>query len=52
MEEEYNSRVNHRKRNKQEAKAYKKLYIFPWDEIPTWVIVCTIVGLLVFSFLF
>jgi len=49
MEEEYNSRVTHRKRNRHEAKEYKKVYAFPWDEIPIWVIICIITGLLLQS---
>ena len=50
IEEEANPRVTERKRNKREAKEYKKFYAFPWDEIPIWILVCVIIGLLVLCF--
>tara|TARA_B100000900_G_scaffold411884_1_gene432479 strand:- start:615 stop:770 length:156 start_codon:yes stop_codon:yes gene_type:complete len=50
MEEEQNPRVTERKRNKREGKDYKKVYAFPWDDIPIWLIGCLIIGLLVLCF--
>ena len=48
-EEEMNPRVTQRKRNKQEAKQYKKLYATPWD-IPISILALLIITLLVICF--
>lgn len=50
IEEDTNPRVTERKRNKREAKDYKKFYAFPWDEVPVWLILAVIIGLLVLVF--
>jgi hypothetical protein len=50
IEEETNPRVTERKRNKREAKEYKKFYAFPWDDIPIWLIFFLIIGLLFLIF--
>jgi len=50
IEEEINPRVTERKRNKREAKEYKKFCSpNPWDNIPIWVLLIAIV-LLFFVF--
>jgi hypothetical protein len=48
-EEEMNPRVNQRKRNKREAKEYKKLYAATWD-IPIsilWVLIIALLFILI-----
>jgi len=50
IEEDTNPRVTERKRNKREAKEYKKFYAFPWDEVPVWFILLVIIGLLFLVF--
>ena len=49
IEEETNPRVTERKRNKREAKEYKKLYATTWD-VPIWLLAVLIIGLLFLIF--
>jgi hypothetical protein len=51
IEEEVNPRVTERKRNKREAKEYKKFCSpNPWDTIPIWVLLLIVIGLLFLVF--